>query len=646
MRARYSRWDGTQDPLGPDLSASELLEEMSDDILSGAGAEGAISRLLRRGMSGRFTGMDALRARLKQAARRERERLNLDGPLQEIEQRLSEILEDERRTLSMHLEDDARMREQFLDMLPPDPAGKLRELQDYRFVDKEAQRKFDELMQWVREQVMGSYFRNMAEGMQAMSPEDLAAFKDMLGDLNELIGKRERGELEPGDFPAFMQKHGQFFPGNPLSLDELLEEMGRRMAAMSRLLASMSPEQRAELQALSEQILQDMDLAFQVSQLVESLAGMFPQMPWDEPALAGGEDAMPLSATVDALERLSDYEDLGRSMAGEYAGASLEDVDEEKLRRSLGEDAVQDLHGLKEVERALERAGLVTRAGGHLEVTPRGARKLGERALVRLFEHLRRDREGAHDTRAVGGLAEPTGATRPWHFGDSGPIAVQRSVFNAVVRQGASASPRLHPDDFELVEEESRSEAATALLLDLSFSMPLRGHWVPAKRMALALHALIEGRYPNDTLYLVGFSDYARRMQPEDLTGAGWERVYGTNMQHAFNLAGRLLSQHPRATKQVIMVTDGEPTAHLVGDQAYFNWPPVPETINKTLQEAMRLSKAGVTINVFMLEDTPGLQRFMERLARLTNGRIFQTAGVGEGLGEFIVRDFVSRRAV
>src|SRR4029077_4944405 len=196
--------------------------------------------------------------------------------------------------------------------------------------------------------------------------------------------------------------------------------------------------------------------------------------------------------------------------------------------------AVQDLHGLKEVERALERAGLVTRAGGHLEVTPRGARKLGERALVRLFEHLRRDREGAHDTRAVGGLAEPTGATRPWHFGDSGPIAVQRSVFNAVVRQGASASPRLHPDDFELVEEESRSEAATALLLDLSFSMPLRGHWVPAKRMALALHALIEGRYPHDTLYLIRRSDYAPRMQPPDLAATGFERVYGTNMQHAF----------------------------------------------------------------------------------------------------------------
>jgi len=645
MRARYSRWDGSQDPMGPDVSAGDVLDEMSEDILAGAGAEGALQRILRQGLSGRFTGLDALRARLREAARRERERLNLDAPLQEIERRLGEVLEEERRTLSMYLEDDARMREQFLDMLPTDPAGKLRELQDYRFVDKQAQRKFDELMQWLREEVMGSYFRNMAQGLQSLSAEDLAAFKEMLSALNDLIAARDRGELTDDDFRRFMDRHGRYFPENPRNLDELLEQMARRMAAMSRMLASMSPEQRAELQALSQQILGDMDLALRVSQLMESLAGMFPQMPWDEPARAGGDDAMPMSATVDALERLSDYEDLGRAMKGDYAGASLEDVDEDKLHRTLGDDAVRDVRRLKEIERALERAGLVTRAGGRLEVTPRGARRLGERALVRLFEHLQRDREGSHDVRVAGGLAEPTGTTRLWQYGEHGPIAVQRSVFNALLREGVSRTPRMRPDDFELVELESRSEAATALLLDLSFSMPLRGHWVPAKRMALALHALIEGRYPNDTLYLIGFSDYARRMQPQDLTAAGWERVYGTNMQHAFNLAGRLLAEHPRATKQVIMVTDGEPTAHLVGDVAYFNWPPVPETIHKTLREAMRLSKAGVTINVFMLEDTPGLSRFMERLARLTNGRVFQTAGVGDGLGEFVVRDFVSRRA-
>jgi uncharacterized protein with von Willebrand factor type A (vWA) domain len=216
-------------------------------------------------------------------------------------------------------------------------------------------------------------------------------------------------------------------------------------------------------------------------------------------------------------------------------------------------------------------------------------------------------------------------------------------VFNAVARTGPGRAVRVAPDDFELVESETRTEAATALLLDLSFSMPLRGHWVPAKKMALALHALIEGRYPNDTLYLIGFSDYARRMQPEDLAATGWERVYGTNMQHAFNMAGRLLAQHPRATKQVIMVTDGEPTAHLEGEDVFFMWPPAPLTIQKTLSEALRLSKAEVTMNVFMLEDTPGLQRFMERLARLTNGRVFHTKG--EALGEFVVRDYVTRRA-
>ena len=197
MRARYSRWDGTQDPLGPDLSAADMLDEMSEDILSGAGAEGALSRLLRRGMSGRFTGLDAMRARLRQAARRERERLNLDAPLQEIERRLAEILEDERRTLSLHLEDDARMREQALDMLPPDPAGQLRELQDYRFVDKEAQRKFDELMQWVREQVMGSYFRNMAQGLQSIRTREPTACGSGRPRRQDGLRARE-GELYPG----------------------------------------------------------------------------------------------------------------------------------------------------------------------------------------------------------------------------------------------------------------------------------------------------------------------------------------------------------------------------------------------------------------------------------------------------------------
>ena len=641
MQARYSRWDDTQDPFGPELSAGELLEELSDDALSGLGIEGSLSRLLRRGIRGSFDGLNALRDRLRERRAREQANLDLAGPLEELRDRLDDIVDRERSTLSFRAEDDARLREGFLDALPPDVPGQIRELSDYRFVDPEAQEAFDELLEHIREQVMGAYFRSMAEGMRSMSPEDLARFRDMLAELNRMIEQRDRGE--PYDFEGFMQRHGDFFPGNPKTLDELLEHMAARMAAMSRLLASLSPEERAELRALAEQVLQDMDLAFEVDRLGSNLASAFPDLGWGEPTLAGGDEPLPLSATIDAMERLHDLEELDRSLRGDYPGASIDDVDEDALRQALGEAAVRDLRRLKEIERALERAGLVSRERGRLEVTPKGARSMGERALVRVFEELRRDREGVHEAREAGGLAEPTGATRPWRFGDAGQIAVQRSVFNAVVRGGPGARVRIEPEDLELLEAEQRTEAATALLLDLSFSMPLRGHDVHAKRMALALHALIEGRYPHDTLYLIGFSDYARRMQPRELAGAGWERVYGTNMHHAFHLAGRLLAQHPRATRQVIMVTDGEPTAHLEGERAQFAWPPIPKTIRLTLAEATKLSRSGVTLNVFMLEDSPGLIRFMERLAELTAGRVFLMDD--RELGSFVLRDFVRRRA-
>jgi uncharacterized protein with von Willebrand factor type A (vWA) domain len=643
VRTRYSRWDGRQDPFGLEIPAADVLEEMSEDILSGAGAQGALQRLLRRGMQGRFDGLDSLRQRLRHARAEAQSSLDLSGPLEDIRERLDELLERERTTLSFEATDDARMREAFLDQLPSDVPGQIGELTDYRFVDQQAQQLFDELMEHVREQVMGAYFRNMAEGIRSISPEQMQAFKDMLSELNGLIEKRDRGELTPEAFSSFMDRYGDFFPDAPRTLDELLENMARRMAAMSSVLASMSPEQRAELQALAEQVMGDMDLAFELDRLGANLASMFPQMPWADPMMGEGEGTQPLSATVDAMERLHEFEDLDRAMQGDYAGASLEDVDEESLRRTLGEDAVTDLRRLKEIERALERAGLVQRREGRLEVTPRGARKMGERALVRVFERLKRDREGTHEARDPGGLAEPTGATRPWQFGDTGQIAVQRTVFNAVARGGTGDAVRLRPDDFELVEAEQRTETATALLLDLSFSMPLRGHFVHAKKMALALHALIEGRYPHDRLYLVGFSDYAREMQPNDLTAAGWERVYGTNMHHAFNLAGRLLAQHPRAARQVIMVTDGEPTAHLEGERAFFSWPPVPKTIDLTLAEAMRLARAGVTLNIFMLEESAGLIRFMERLAKLTAGRVFLMDD--RELGDFVVRDYVARRS-
>jgi uncharacterized protein with von Willebrand factor type A (vWA) domain len=638
VRSRYSHWDGTQgDPLGPDIDVGEVLDEMSEDLLSGFSADSSLEWLYRRGMSGRFSGLDSLMNRVRAARARAEEQTDLSGPLARVKEKLDEVIATERAELARRLEDEARIKEAMLDALPGHPAGAIKELTNYEFASSTAKAKFDALIEELQQEVLDSYFRNLSGSMRNISPEDIARLKDMLAELNAMIEADARGD--PYDFDGFMERYGDFFPENPRTLQELLEIMARRAAAMSRLMASLSPEQREELAELASAVLDDLDLAFQVDQLTNNLRRLLPNLPWDEPSDAWGEDAMPMSQTIDALERISEYEELEQTLAGDYPGASIEDIDEDKIRRTLDEDAVTDLRRLKEIERTLEQAGVLNRRGGRLELTARGARLLGERTLTRLLERIRR--EPSH--RARGGQAEPTWQTRAWEFGDSDPISIERTVYNAVVRSGPGKHVRLHPDDFEVVETETRPRTATALLLDLSFSMPLRGHWLPAKRMALALNALIDGKYPQDSLHLIGFSDYARKLRPEELAQEAWERVQGTNMQHAFILARRLLADDPRPIKQVIMVTDGEPTAHLDGEYAQFNWPPIPETIEKTLREAMHLARSGISINVFMLEETPGLLAFMHRLAHLTGGKTYITDH--SEIGVNVMREYLGGRA-
>jgi uncharacterized protein with von Willebrand factor type A (vWA) domain len=636
VRARYSRWDNTQDPFGSDVDLARALDEMSEDLLSGFGADWSVRSLLRRGLSGSTQGLEDLLRRLRERRARVRSDMDLSGPLKEVAERLQEIVRTERSELARHPDEQARFSEALLDALPTNPAGQMRELTNYDWRSPEAAVAFEKLREDLRRQVLDAYFGNLTAGMRDLSPEELARMKDMLADLNEMLAARARGDAY--DFDAFMQKHGDFFPENPKDLDELLEVLARRMAAMSRLLASLTPDQRRELAELAAGLLDDLDLAFQVDQLSSNLRELMPMLPWDEPVDGYGDEPMPMSAVVDAIEREGQFEELEAALAGEYEGARLEDIDEDELRRALGEDAVTDLRRLKEIERALERAGIVDRRRGRLELTARGARLIGERSLTRLMERVRRD--PTH--RARGEHAEPTGQTKAWQFGSEDPIAVQKTVYNAVLREGPGRGTHLSIDDFEVVETEARPRTATALLLDLSFSMPLRGHWVPAKRMALALDALIRGKYAQDSLYLIGFSDYARTMQPQDLASAGWEHVHGTNMQHAFILARRLLAQDPRGVKQVIMVTDGEPTTHLEGEHAIFNWPPVKITIESTLREAMRLARSGIAINVFMLERSDGLLAFMERLTGVTGGRVFFTPS--EDVAHNVIREYMRGR--
>jgi uncharacterized protein with von Willebrand factor type A (vWA) domain len=639
--ARYSRWDGTQNPLA-DLSApDQLADAFSDRLLSGMSARQAMRELMQNGMPGRFGGLQNMRNRLRELRQQRQQQSQLGAALEELKEELEGIVDTERAELVTSTDADARFQEAMLANLPNDAAGQIRELGNYPFRNQEARQRFDDLMERLRQEMLDGFLGQVAEGMQNMTPEDLAALKDMLADLNRMM-EQHRAGLGPSqeEFDEFMARHGRYFPENPQTFEELMEAMARRAEAMSRFMASLSPEQQAEMMRLAEELMGDMDLAFEVSRLNANLQGMFPDMGWGRPVDMQGSQQLGMGEALAEIEQISEFERLEACMLQDYPGASLDDVDADAVSRLLGDESAQDLAALKEIEKMLSEAGMIETSRGQVELTPRGIRRLGERALQTVFERLELDRAGSHEIHEAGGFGEPTGQSREWRFGDPFRIDLQGTVRNAVLREGPTTGKvKLSPDDFMLSEAEARTSTATVLLLDMSRSMPLRGHWNHARAMAFALHSLITSRFPEDRLHIVGFSDYARVIKPKDLTAVTWEPVYGTNYEHAFLLAGRLLAKEPSASKQILLVTDGEPTAHLVGDQVFFNWPPVPETIRRTMREALRLSRSGVTMNIFMLEDEPGLTAFIDRLARQVQGRVFSVAD--QDLGAHVVRDYV-----
>ena len=659
MRIRYGRWTGSQDPFPADISPDDVLAEIGEDVLEGMSPDTALQRLLQRGFSGRngsVSGLSGLRRRVEEARRRELQRMGLDGPLHHVAQQLAEILAAERAALDLadDVADGAAHHEQ-LDALPADVAGQIAGLQSYDWHDARAGQDFKDLLQSLREDVAEATFGRMASAMGAMDPAAIARMKDLLAELNDLIDRRDRGEDVDADYQRFRERYSDLLGSDAPTLDELLEEMARRMAAMSRMVAGMSPEQREALARLSEQLFGDVDLAFQAERLQRALQAAHPELGWDTPVNGGmpsGQEAGSLSATVDWVERLQQFEDLSGALSQDYPGARLDDIDEETLRSAAGDEAVHDLRALRDIERVLEEAGAAGRRAGRLELTPSGIRRLGEKSLARIYGDAAEGAIGSHRAQRVGGDGELNGATRPWQFGDPFRIDIGRTIRNSLLRngtppgaeaaEGGSALIRLHPDDFELAEAERRVRVATVLLLDMSFSMPLRGNWVPAKRVALALQSLIDGQFPEDRLYVVGFSDFARQLQPADLVASGWEPVYGTNMQHAFLMARRLLAAHPDSSPQVIMVTDGEPTAHLEGAESRFAWPPEPKTLRLAMLEARRLARTGATLNVFLLDHDPGAAQFVEAMVRSCGGRIFYPDL--DNLGSVVVDDFLSGR--
>jgi uncharacterized protein with von Willebrand factor type A (vWA) domain len=640
-RYQYGPWAGGPDPLEPPFDIRDALDEIGDDVLAGMSPRGALNRLLRRGAIGR-DGLDALRRRARDRTRELRRGGRLDGTLEQVRELLEHALEEERRALFPDPDDSARMAEAELDALPSDTARAVRQLTDYQWRSPQARQAYEQIQELLRSEVLDAQFNGMRNALQNATPEDLDRIRQMMRALNDMLDADARGEHTQEQFDEFMAEYGDFFPENPANLDELIDTLARRASAAQQLMDSLTPEQRDELANLMANALGQAGLADEMARLQAGLRSARPDLRWGGRTRMDGEQGMGYSDATSALAELADLDQLDELLGQDYPGASLDDIDEELIERALGRSAVEDMAQLRRIERELREQGYVQRGGDGLRLTPRALRRLGSTALRRVFDMVESRGRGSHDVRDAGAAGEVTGASREWSFGDEQPLDVVRTVRNAVMRTGGLPI-ELAADDFEVVETERRASAAVALLVDMSYSMELRGTWGEAKTTALALHSLVTTKYPQDAIEIIGFSDYARVMSPGALVDHDWDRVQGTNLQHGLMLARRHLDKHRNAEPVILVITDGEPTAHLAADGfADFAWPPTRETIAATLAEVERCTRRGATINVFMLDDDPRLVSFMQELGRRNGGRVFQPKR--GALGEFVVADYLSSR--
>ena len=656
-RFRYSAWDGTQ--VGFDYDAQDLFKELTDDLLYHGDLNAAMRRLMQQGLQDRDgNSVQGLRDMLEQLRERREEMLDqfdLGGIYDEINETLDDVVAEEREAIEDHVADtaqsgDDRANEMAeassvdknlqLDMLPSDLAGKVKGLQNYDFLSSEARDQFQELIDRLKKEIAQSQFDQMAGAMGEMQPEDLGPMKDMMAELNQMIEQRERGE-EP-DFEGFMERHGDFFPENPESLDELLEIMAERMAAMQAMMNSLTPEQRQQLQELSAELMDDMDLQWETQQLAQHLQEAFPDMNWDSSYEFGGDQQLNMPQATDVMQQLGDLDSLQQMLQNAANPGALAEVDPQRVEELLGAESAEAIQRLSEMARMLEESGLAQNTEGRLELTPRALRAIGQNALGDLFDKLMDDKVGSHRVIRIGVGHERAYETKPYEFGDNFNLNIEQTVRNAISRSGQGTPVSLTPDDFEIERTEMTTRASTVLMLDLSMSMPMRDNFLPAKKVTMALHSLISSQYPRDYLGLVGFAESAFEFKPQQLPEVSWDYAYGTNMQHGFMIARRLLGRQS-GTKQIIMITDGEPTAHIgPSGHPYFNYPPSPETIEATLKEVARATKEDIRINIFMLDPNNYLRQFVEKMTRMNGGRAFFTSP--DNLGDYVLVDFLEHR--
>ena len=661
-RSRYGRYVDGPDPLAPPVDLAEALEAISEDVMAGYSAERALREFLRRG--GRNSeGLDDLAGRVQARRRELLDRNNLDGTLAEVKELLDTAVLEERKELArdISLDDlDRDFRELQLSNLPESTAAAVSELATYDWRSKPAREAYDKIKDLLGRELLDQRFAGMKEALENATDSDRQAIAEMLKDLNELLAAHRRGEDTDADFSEFMDKHGDFFPENPQNLDELIDALANRAAAAQRMLNSMTPEQRQELMQLSAQAFGSPELMAQLGQLDANLQSLRPGEDWSGSEQFGGDQGLGLGDGTGVLQDLAELDSLAAQLGQGYGGARMDDIDLDALARQLGPDAAVSARTLAELEKALRNAGYLSRGSdGALKLSPRAMRQLGKTLLQEVSDRLS-GRTGQRDTRLSGAAGELTGSTRQWSFGDTEPWDVTRTILNAMRRDAAdektvpeegaqrpsrraAARMHIHIDDVEIVETETRTQAAVALLADTSFSMAAEGRWLPMKRTALALHHLVSTRWRGDQLDLITFGRYAESVAVEHLVGLPALREQGTNLHHALLLAERMFRKNPTMQPVVLIVTDGEPTAYLAPDgDSLFSYPPSLPTLRATVAQLDRVRRLGARITFFRLGDDPGLESFVRQMADRVDGRVVNPDL--DDLGAAVVSEYLSAR--
>lgn len=658
----YTKWDGSEDA---SLDPDDLFDAMSEDLLRDGNMENAMRRAFRWGFrdpnGNSREGLRDLIERLRQQRQELLDKYDFDSVLGDIAERLQDIIDRERATLDERLgqgqdrsgddaadgEGDQSGPRQFLqnkrdtlDAIPDNVASRLTELQDYDFVDRQAGQDFEELLDQLRQQITDSLFNNlMGAAQNAGQGGEGGDLKEFLQELNEAFDQQARGE--PVDMDRLNNRWSHMFGGRAESLDEIAQRMRQRMAAAQALMSLLSPQQRADLQAAMQQAMRDAGIEEELSRLQEHL-GPIPQGQFEQTP-GHGEEQIPLDVALDVMGRANQMEEVETLLRAATDPDDLQGIPQEMLDNVLNEQDRDWLNQWTRLKDQLIEHGWAVEGDRGLELTPRAIRKIGERALQDIFASLKDLGAGEHDIHERGTAGEAADTSAPWRFGDPFLLDLPRTVMNGVSRQGPGTPVRLTQDDFEVIEREARTSTATALLIDMSRSMYYSGSWDAAKRAALALDTLIRSKYPRDMLELIGFSSIAHPLKLTDLPTLSWnEYTYGTNLQHALELAREKLRPERGSNRQIIVITDGEPTAHIENGHPYFSYPPTWETFEATIREVVRCTREDIRINVFLLEQSPYMSRFVEDLMRINRGRVMNASPTR--LGSYVLKDFLQQR--